>query len=182
MWQKKNSQEANQNELNNTIIRSMDTSDWKIYRSNVHNFSFRYPVDWVVEEYLGESGLFLMSPETIRIQKDEKNLGYPMDLTVRFYSSLKEYDCVGICSNTVRNYEDIEKYLLEDPFNYFNVGQFLINGNRAYEAVVGGNSAEYSVFIENSGSIYVLTFGTAENKAALSEVQRNILMTFSVAE
>lgn len=182
LWEKKTGQEVPQSEVKNTDISNVDTSDWKTYRNSVHNFSFKYPKDWMAEEYSDKSGLFLMSPETIRIQKDEKNLGYPMDLTVSFFSSLKDYDCVGICSNTARNYEDIEKYLLEDPFNYFGVGQILINGKRAFEAVVGGNRAEYGVFIENSGSIYFLKFGTAENKAALSEVQKNILMTFRVNE
>lgn len=160
----------------------VDTSDWKIYTNDTYNFSFKYPKDWIMEEYPDKLGLFLRSPETRKIQSRKNNYGYPMDLTVKFFSSLKDYDCVGICSNTSRNYEDVEKYLLEDPFNYFDVGRILINEKPAVETVIGGNLAEYGVFIENNRNIYLIKFGTAENKSALSEEQKGILKTFHITK
>lgn len=163
---------------------------YKEYKNTQYKFSFVYPEDWSqqsADETLvwGESAIVsLISPETAEIREDSTArgiLGAPgSTLVVSRWGSINESGAKGGEWIGQRGYSSLEDYLNDSDGQRSKqkIGEVEVAGQKAYEVIIGGHGAEYGVMLERDGAVYELRFVAADDKASVTEEDREIIESF----
>ncbi|MBP9869350.1 hypothetical protein KBC59_02220 [Patescibacteria group bacterium] len=163
-------------------IRQNAIEGWQTYTNRERAFSFQYPKGWILKEHVATSTegeiVVLVGPEADQIYtKRKRDPGYSYGFIVSFWPTINQAVNTGDDWIGKRPYVDLADFLTDERVSTQKTGTIMIDGQMAYEVLLGGAGQSYAVMIERDG-IYELFFPTAWEKSALDSVQKKILSSF----
>ena len=152
-----------------------ENEQWLIFISPMNDYSFEHPQDWIIGS-LSKFYITLNSPENEKIKQnipDDKmrGSGYIADVTIGYYSSLKE----GFGVESLEYYVSKNSYLSETK-------KILFVGTEAWEMLMGGSSTGYVIMVENKGHLYQIGFNNCSSKKKLTDIHKKIIESFKFIE
>lgn len=174
-----NMQQQNVDNLDNSVEKDIDISNWNIYKNEKYGYVVRYPEGWVLKnENLREVSL--------NSEENEGNLekiktgamygeGYMEDVIISYYESVANEP------------ENIENHLgaksLDDLVNtnvlISRIEKVKFSGEDAWLVKRGGFGAYLTVLTVHNGHLYQIMFGNREERENLTETDKGILDSFS---
>ena len=152
-------------------------TNWKTYNNEEIGFSFKYPVDWVLDSSK-QDGITLNSPANVLLENKIKNgemygEGYMEDINFSYFDDLKTSEI-----NNPNKYNTLIDMLNDKSTYVATPTEITLGGQKAYETVVGGLGAYYVIFTERNDRFYKILFGNVDVKNDLSDIEKTILSTF----
>mgnify|MGYP001564321650 FL=1 len=174
------------NSVSPTPTQKDETANWKTYSNSKYRFSLKYPNGWTIEESTNADTtgriISLRSPETAKLLQERKiDLGYSYNLVVSFWPNINNEYARGGSWIGQRNYTSLADFFTDKNAPKQKTGNITIDGQTAYEVIIGGAGANYGVMIEHNG-VYELSFETAWDKSKLGSAEKQILSTFQFSK
>lgn len=118
-------------------------ADWKTYTSSL-GYIISYPANWI----LGSNDpkrITLDSPEN---RKNKGIEGYTEDVVISYYDKVSDFSE----SKNVTSLQD----LFKNDATIINPKEITFAAQKAYEAIIGGMTANYAIMAEKNGHLYVI--------------------------
>lgn len=170
-----------------TQTQKDETADWKTYSNNKYDFSLKYPKEWILKEFsksetdLTGAIFSLKSSESNQLLNGGTYPGYEIyeyNLMVSFWPTINNAYARGGSWRNQKNYTNLADFFDDKNAPKQKIGETTIDGENAYEVVIGGFMSNYGIMIEHDNGIYELSFQTASDKSKLSPTEKQILSTF----
>ena len=151
-----NAEQVSEVDLSSGALAQEDTSDWLTYTNEEYGFSFRYPEDWIINDYTEQSLLINESNQVLRLQ---------------FNSGQTEYHFLLLKNGTDTVVGQIKN---DDPTASFVETEEEISFNKIYKhiAILAAIGTLDDYYIENYGTEYSLVW------IANPYVDQNIIRTW----
>lgn len=142
------------------------TANWKTYTNDQFGFSIKYPSDYtgnIASGYSENDGVTIDSPSTG---------GYEQPHLVNVEAQ-----------KSSQNFDDYIASAAKDSL-FAEATKITFAGQPAYEGVESGMVTSYGIITEKNGNIFTIVLdtglvdGLAKNKAAISDIENQILSTF----
>lgn len=164
------------------VFAPIDTSDWQTYKNEQHEYGIRFPKNWVINKS-DPKHIVLNSKENEGIlekikRKEMYGEGYASDIYINYYSSVSEEP-----ENLLNQLEakTIDE-LVERNELISKVEKVKFANETAWVVVKGGFGAYLTIFVEHNNHLYEVMFGNKEKINDLSQVDYQILDSFSFLE
>ncbi len=150
---------------------SSETASWNTYTSTTGKYTIKYPTDWGYDAT--QVGITRIdSPATLKIISDitsgkREPFGYSHDINITYNEKITD-------GTTVFN--SLSEFISSGP--YTEMKEITFAGQKAYEGIMGGYDAYYTVLLVKDSHLYQIYFGLKEIKSKLSSTETLILNSF----
>ena len=166
---------------------SKESAEYSTYTNDEYGFSFNYPKDWELKESSGDSEAVVHINKPLALHNPDGINMIPGEawISVYYYSSLDELQNHGLNVTAdfkdKENVESLEELLSDDSVTQM-IGKTTIGGHEAFETILGGYAAYYTVYTMTDSGIYKIYYNYTDNKEGLSSDETMIISTFEFVE
>ena len=159
--------EKNKHTPNDAWLPVGKIADWKTYTNEKYGFEFKYPTDWSVASTIKGPTVSLWSPE-------HKNQMEVTDFRVNFCGTTS--DCLKkLNQNNGTDAKTIKDFLVA---RYENYKEITVDGKKAFEWISTAADSSYTLYIESTNGIYVISAPEQETELKVSSTVKEIISTF----
>lgn len=146
-------------------------SGWLTYTFANKGFSISYPADWTVtttdNSDLVIPIITLTKPNSTAIEND---------ISVYYYPSVAE-ETENVGNNLGAT--TLDEYVAKNPM-LRKIGATTLNGAPAYDVILGGEGAYYSVVAVKNQHLYKIMFNSYDSQSELTDTDRQILSSIKL--